>query len=96
MAASTLRLRELFCTTTNIVPELTHEGAVIVLDLPVKEHAEIGQLSQTLFKYIWQRASERRDVRRHRTGRARVQGRRVASCRAGCERKNNCSDQQCA
>jgi type IV secretory pathway TraG/TraD family ATPase VirD4 len=58
-------LRELFCTTTNIVPEMTHEGAVIVLDLPVKEFAEVGQLSQTLFKYIWQRASERRDVGRH-------------------------------
>lgn len=58
-------LRELFCTTTNIVPELTHAGAVIVLDLSVKEYAEIGQISQTIFKYIWQRASERRDVRRH-------------------------------
>jgi type IV secretory pathway TraG/TraD family ATPase VirD4 len=58
-------LRELFCTTTNIVPELTHEGAIIVLDLPVKEFAEIGQLSQTLIKYVWQRASERRDVVRH-------------------------------
>ena len=58
-------LRELFCTTTNIVPELTHEGAVLVLDLPVKEYAEIGQFSQTMMKFIWQRASERRDVRRH-------------------------------
>lgn len=56
-------LRELFCTTTNIVPELTHEGAVIVIDLPIKEFAEVGQLSQVLFKYIWQRASERRDIR---------------------------------
>ena len=58
-------LRELFCTTTNIVPELTHEGAIIVINLPVKEFAEIGALSQTLFKYVWQRASERRDVVHH-------------------------------
>lgn len=56
-------LRELFCTTTNIVPELTHEGAIIVVDLPIKEFAEVGQLAQILFKFIWQRASERRDVR---------------------------------
>ena len=58
-------LHELFCTGTNIVPELTHEGAILVIDLPVKEFAEIGQLSQTLIKYVWQRASERRDVNRH-------------------------------
>ena len=56
-------LRELFCTTTNIVPEVTHEGAILVLDLPVKEFAEVGQLAQMLMKFVWQRASERRDVR---------------------------------
>jgi hypothetical protein len=58
-------MRELFCTTTNFAPEFTHEGAVLLLNLPVKEFAEIGQLSQTLFKFIWQRASERRDILRH-------------------------------
>jgi type IV secretory pathway TraG/TraD family ATPase VirD4 len=58
-------LRELFCTTTNIVPEVTHEGAILVLDLPVKEFAEVGQLAQMLMKFVWQRASERRDVRKH-------------------------------
>ena len=58
-------LHDLFCTTTTIVPELTHEGAILVIDLPVKEFTQLGQLSQTLFKYVWQRASERRDVRRH-------------------------------
>ncbi len=58
-------LRELFCTTTNIVPELTHEGAVLVLDLPVKEFSQLGQLSQTLIKYVWQRSCERRDIGRH-------------------------------
>jgi type IV secretory pathway TraG/TraD family ATPase VirD4 len=58
-------LRELFCTSTNIVPEVTHEGAILVLDLPVKEYAEVGQLAQMLMKFVWQRASERRDVRQH-------------------------------
>jgi type IV secretory pathway TraG/TraD family ATPase VirD4 len=58
-------LRELFCTKTNIVPEMTFDGAIIVLDLNVKEFGTVGQLSQTLFKLIWQRACERRDVKRY-------------------------------
>ncbi|MCI0541129.1 MAG: type IV secretory system conjugative DNA transfer family protein [Verrucomicrobiales bacterium] len=58
-------LYDLFCTETNIVPEMTHTGAIIVLDLPVKEYAEVGQLAQVLFKFIWQRATERRDIRKH-------------------------------
>jgi type IV secretory pathway TraG/TraD family ATPase VirD4 len=67
MADAFLRgtLRELFCTETNIVPELTHEGAIIVLDLPIKDYAEIGQFAQILFKLIWQRATERRNIEKH-------------------------------
>jgi hypothetical protein len=55
-------LNDLFCGETNIVPELTHNGAVMILDLPVKEYGEVGRLAQVLFKLIWQRAIERRDV----------------------------------
>ncbi len=55
-------LRELFCTSMNFAPEMSLEGAVILLDLPVKEYGELGQLSQVLFKYIWQQAIERRDT----------------------------------
>lgn len=58
-------LHELLSTTTNIVPELTHEGAILVIDLAVKEYNQLGQMAQTLIKYIWQRASERRDVQLH-------------------------------
>jgi type IV secretory pathway TraG/TraD family ATPase VirD4 len=58
-------LHDLFCTSTTVVPEMTHEGAVLIIDLPVKEFTQLGQLSQTLIKYVWQRASERRDVQRH-------------------------------
>lgn len=53
-------LRELFCTTTNLIPELTHEGAILIVDLPVKEFNELGQFAQVLWKYLWQRATERR------------------------------------
>lgn len=58
-------LRDLFGTTTNIVPELTHEGMILLIDLPVHEFNEVGRYAQNLMKYIWQRAAERRDTVRH-------------------------------
>lgn len=53
-------LRTLFCTGLNFQPEDTFNGRIIILNLPVKEYNELGQFSQVLFKYIWQRAVERR------------------------------------
>lgn len=58
-------LADLFCTETTFLPELTHEGAVVILDLPVKEFADVGQFAQVLFKFVWQRATERRDAVRN-------------------------------
>jgi len=58
-------LRDTFCTTTNFFPELTQEGAIILIDLPVKEFGELGRYSQILFKYIWQQAIERRNTRQN-------------------------------
>jgi len=55
----------LFGTTTNFVPEVVHEGAIVILDLPVAEFGSAGQLAQILFKFIWQKSTERRDVSRH-------------------------------
>ncbi|MDX2199509.1 MAG: TraM recognition domain-containing protein [Phycisphaerae bacterium] len=57
-------LRELFSTTTNITPDVVEEGKIVVIDLPVKEFAEIGVLAQVLWKYMFQRAIERRDVKK--------------------------------
>jgi len=56
------QLRELFCTTTDAVPELTHKGIVIILDLPVKRYHEVGRVAQVIWKYCWQRATEARLV----------------------------------
>lgn len=53
-------LRNLFCTDLNFTPEDSFAGKVIVLNLPVKEFNELGQFAQVLFKFIWQRAVERR------------------------------------
>ncbi len=53
-------LRRLFTTTTTVVPELTFEGAVIVLNLSAHEWGEEGILCQHIFKTMWQRAIQRR------------------------------------
>ncbi len=54
-------LREMFCTETNIFPEVTHEGVLILVDLPVHEYGKIGQYAQAVIKYVWQKATERRE-----------------------------------
>ena len=53
-------LRDLFCSDVTFTPEDSFKGRVIVLNLPVKEFNELGQFAQVLFKFIWQRAVERR------------------------------------
>ncbi|MBX7210414.1 MAG: TraM recognition domain-containing protein [Verrucomicrobiaceae bacterium] len=53
-------LREMFCTEVTFTPEDTFNGKIIILNLPVKEFNELGQFAQVLFKFVWQRAVERR------------------------------------
>jgi hypothetical protein len=55
-------LRELFCTTTNVTPETTTEGKVLLIDLPVKEFLEVGRLAQVLMKFIFMRVIEHRPM----------------------------------
>lgn len=55
-------LRELFSTSTNVTPADCLAGKVIVVDLPVKEFAEVGQFAAVIWKYLYQRTVERRDV----------------------------------
>lgn len=56
-------MREKFCEHTLLVPELTHAGAIIVLDFPVTVYHEAGFLAQHIFKYLWQKATESRNAR---------------------------------
>ena len=44
------------------LPELTHRGVIIVLNLPVKEFGNAGRAAQVVYKYLWQQAVERRAV----------------------------------
>ncbi len=53
-------LRKLFCSGLNFRPEDCFDGKIIILDLPIKEFNELGQFAQVLFKFVWQRAVERR------------------------------------
>lgn len=54
---------DLFCTDTNLVPEVTFmDGAIIVLDLSIQEYNELGRIAQGIFKLMFQRAILRRDA----------------------------------
>ncbi len=53
----------LFCKgKSTFSPEDCLEGKVILLNLPVKTYFKVGRDCQILFKYIWQRAMEKRQV----------------------------------
>ncbi|MEI8022541.1 MAG: TraM recognition domain-containing protein, partial [Schlesneria sp.] len=59
--------RDLFSTETTFIPEMSRfGGAIIVLDLSVKEFGEVGRFAQTLFKLIWQQAMERTNTVQNR------------------------------
>lgn len=59
-------MRDIFCAETTILPELTFTaGAIIVLDFPVKTYGDAGLLAQHIFKFLWQKAVESRDVREY-------------------------------
>lgn len=63
------KLRRMFCDGLTIRPEDTWEkGKIIIVDLPVKEYNQRGRFAQILFKYIFQRAAERRNTAQHPRG----------------------------
>lgn len=41
---------------------MTHQGKVVILDLPIKIYGEAGRVAQLLFKTVWQKATEWRDL----------------------------------
>ncbi len=56
------RLRELFTTTTTIVPEMTHYGAILIIDMPVLGWGESGLIATQIWKYAFQQAASRRVI----------------------------------
>ena len=55
-------LKKHFSGKTNLYPEESFRGKIIVLDFPVKEYLTAGVYAQGIYKYLWQQATERRDV----------------------------------
>lgn len=51
---------ELLCSETSITPDCTFNGHIMILDIPVKDYGDAGVLVQCAFKYLFQRAVERR------------------------------------
>ena len=41
------------------------EGKIIIVDMPIMEWKAVGKLAQGLFKYMFQRAIERRSMKAH-------------------------------
>lgn len=54
----------LFCNKpSTFIPEDCLVGKIIIINLPVKIHHKVGRDIQIMFKYIWQRAMEKRNVK---------------------------------
>lgn len=53
----------LFCNKpSTVTPEVCLQSKIILINLPVKTYQKVGRNCQIMFKYIWQRAMERRDI----------------------------------
>ncbi|MEM7398089.1 MAG: TraM recognition domain-containing protein [Pseudomonadota bacterium] len=55
-------LRSLFSGTTTITPRAVEDGAILILDIPLKRYGAIGQLGQVLFRKAFMRSIERRRI----------------------------------
>lgn len=56
----------LFCRhDSTVTPEDSLNGKIILINLPVKVYHKVGRDCQILFKYIWQRAMEKRTITPH-------------------------------
>ena len=55
-------LYSLFNTKTTVTPEDTIKGKIIIVNLPYLIYENTGRDGQVLFKYVWQRAMQRRQI----------------------------------
>jgi type IV secretory pathway TraG/TraD family ATPase VirD4 len=53
-------IHDLFCRDTTLIPEATQQGAIILIDLPLKTRDFTGLLAQCIWKHFFQKAIERR------------------------------------
>jgi hypothetical protein len=55
------RMKQCFSGHTDVVPEMTFQGVLILMVMPTLTWNEDGVIAQQLFKYMWQRAVESRN-----------------------------------
>lgn len=55
-------IHQLTNTTTTVTPAVTHQGKIIVLDMPAKTYHAAGVLVQLIFKELWQQSTEARTI----------------------------------
>jgi hypothetical protein len=55
-------IAKIFCTSTNVVPEMSEHGAIFLLDFPLETWQRGGIIAQNIFKYAWVRAMQRRST----------------------------------
>jgi hypothetical protein len=55
-------VHELTNTRTTVTPLVTHQGKIVVLDLPAKTYHSAGILIQLIWKQLWQQATEGRII----------------------------------
>jgi hypothetical protein len=56
------QIADLFDTTTNFVPEMSFDGAIIALNVPINVYGDAGRLMQTAFTWAWMTAAEQRKI----------------------------------
>lgn len=61
------KIYDLFCQTTTVSPDDILAGKVVVVALPVASYHEVGRYAAGVWKYLLQRASERRSLVRPET-----------------------------
>ena len=55
------KMRDMFASgTVDVYPELVFEGKVIILDISLQTYGEAGRVAQGIWKYLFQKAVERR------------------------------------
>ena len=60
------KVHELFCTGTTLVPEMTQEGAIIILDMSIHQFGAVGAIMQSVFKSLWMKSMQQRRIQRDR------------------------------
>jgi hypothetical protein len=53
-------LRKLFCSDTNVKPEDTFSGKIIIVDMPIQSYRQAGRIANLIWKYCFQIAVLRR------------------------------------